>query len=624
MTRSADVPFLRVPVGSDAHRWSTFPGERTLVVATRTLTSTIRALEVLPGVLRGDPRVTVVFTHDRTSAFSDGALDLLHGSGCRVMPWSQLAHVSPDLILSASENIDVPEGDCPVLILPHGIGFQKYVPDSRSPGNRLSGVVPDALLEAGRAWMAVSHPEQERQLLAAHPKTAGRTLVIGDPCLDELLVSADRRGDYRRAMGVGDDQRLVLLSSTWGPTSLIGSHPALPARLLSELPWDAYRVALILHPNVWSAHGSWYVRSLLAEPLEAGLLLMPPVHDWRPALVASDAVIGDHGSVTLYGAALGKPLALAAYGSDAVPDTAGAELARLAPRFAAEGAEGGSLRQVRDVLRDQSGGSARYAPVAARAFDEPGTALARLRTALYDLLRLQPPRSSPPSPLVLRAPENPAATVTSWMVDTHLDSTATGRPTVTVRRIPAAVAFAFAVTASPSHGEEEAEEEAEEDGEEGAGRFSHLAVRPDEERDRRLTESASVLLASAPAATAAEARRWVADTLARWPGSLLAVTALPSGACLVALRDGRTTTVRADDEGREESREESSEESSGESSEECPDPGLIASAVYTVLRADHAPADGSVTLRVGDTHDGLPLRVRIPPPTIPTPPGSAS
>lgn len=105
---------LRVPVGRDAERWRTFPGERTPVVAARTVVSTTRVLECLPAVLRDDSRVSVVFAYDPTSAFNDGVLDLLHDSGCRVMPWSQLGDVSPDPVLTASENVDLPEGTCPV------------------------------------------------------------------------------------------------------------------------------------------------------------------------------------------------------------------------------------------------------------------------------------------------------------------------------------------------------------------------------------------------------------------------------------------------------------------------------------------------------------------------------
>ncbi|MFC7740294.1 hypothetical protein ACFQXA_03960 [Nocardiopsis composta] len=41
--------------------------------------------------------------------------------------------------------------------------------------------------------------------------------------------------------------------------------------------------------------------------------LIPPEQGWQAALVAADAVIGDHGSVTYYAAALGRPVLLAAF-----------------------------------------------------------------------------------------------------------------------------------------------------------------------------------------------------------------------------------------------------------------------------------------------------------------------
>ncbi|MGN5379425.1 hypothetical protein ACQ4WX_25445 [Streptomyces lasalocidi] len=128
-----------------------------------------------------------------------------------------------------------------------------------------------------------------------------------------------------------------MISSTWGRTSLLGSHPDLFARVLGELPCDEYRVAAIVHPNVWAAHSTWQLGVLQAAALDAGLLLMPPVHAWRAALVAADVVIGDHGSVTLYGASLGTPVLLAAFGADAVPGTAIHALGAVAPRLDARG-----------------------------------------------------------------------------------------------------------------------------------------------------------------------------------------------------------------------------------------------------------------------------------------------
>ncbi|MEK8169536.1 hypothetical protein NKH77_06210 [Streptomyces sp. M19] len=91
------------------------------------------------------------------------------------------------------------------------------------------------------------------------------------------------------------------------------------------------------------------------------------MHGWRPALVAADAVVGDHGSVTLYGAALDKPTVLAAFGSDAVPGTAGAALAETAPRLDPYRSP---YEQVEEAVRTHVPG--RYAPIADRAFAVPG------------------------------------------------------------------------------------------------------------------------------------------------------------------------------------------------------------------------------------------------------------
>ncbi|MEV0444837.1 hypothetical protein AB0I46_38610 [Streptomyces spectabilis] len=543
---------LRALVGDDAWRWSTFQGSRTLVVAARTVTSTVRILECLPALLRGDARVTVVFAHDPTSAFSEGVTDVLHDAGCRVLPWDRLGDIAPDLVLSASENIDVPDGDYPVLVLPHGVGFQKLVPDSRTPRSRLSGAVPDALLDTGRAWLATSHPDQERQLLAAHPKAAGHTLPVGDPCFDELLASRGHAAAYKAALGVAAGQRLVLVSSTWGPTSLLGRAPELPARLLAALPCDEYRVAAVLHPNVWSAHGPWQIRTVQAAALDAGLLLVPPVHAWRSALVAADAVVGDHGSVTLYGAALGKPVLLGAYGSDAVPGTAVAHLARTAPRLDLDGDLGAQLAA---ALREPS--SSASAEVARLAFAEPGRALPRLRAALYRLIGLPEPPGDAPSALVLPPPRAESRDVTSWAVTTSL--TGGARPVVDVRRRPAAVSRADGDTART---------------------YAHLAC-DEAERDRRLTESASVLTAARPASSAAAARRWARDALCRFPGALLAASAVAGGGdggeVVVGLRDGRAVVV---------------------GTREATAPGLAAAVVYTCLRAG-LPLETAVTLRLG-------------------------
>ncbi|WP_435852927.1 hypothetical protein [Streptomyces vietnamensis] len=102
------------------------------------------------------------------------------------------AHVG-GAVMHAERPLRVPVG-------PDAERWQTFPPDSRADRVRLSGPVPDALMEAGRAWPATSHPDQGEQLLAAHPEAAGRTLLVGDPCFDEPAASAVLRPAYRSAL----------------------------------------------------------------------------------------------------------------------------------------------------------------------------------------------------------------------------------------------------------------------------------------------------------------------------------------------------------------------------------------------------------------------------------------
>ncbi|WP_338057223.1 CDP-glycerol glycerophosphotransferase family protein [Streptomyces yunnanensis] len=572
------MPPLRVPVGDDPERWRTFPGERLVVAVARTVTSTVRVLDVLRPVLRDDPRVHLVFAFDPTSAFNDGVHALLRSVGARVLPWHQLPRTDPHLIITATENADLTTAPhtCPVLVLPHGVGFHKVVPDSRSDRDRLAGVVPDELLRSGRARLAISHPDQAAQLAAVHPATAGRTLLVGDPCYDALLDGRALRGQYRRALGVADGRRLIMLSSTWRDHSVLGRDAALPARLLAELPLDDYAVALVTHPNITSAHGRQALRSHLDSAHDAGLLTIPPTAGWQATLLAADLLIGDHGSVTFYGAALGTPLLLGAFGDDeAVAGTPMAELGRIAPRLRPDA----PLRpQIERALgRGRAAGddtAERLRKVGESAFAAPGRALALLRSAVYDLLDLSEPTGPPPR----RAPEPPVPQdrpepTTACHVHTSLTGDPDGPdgPRISVERTPAAVA-------AHSCGAR---------GDAPEGPFRHLSC-ADDERDRQWPESASVLVRRDPADTVVAADRWIDDTLARYPGCLLAAVTVAGRGCRAGLRDGRTVEVSAT--GR------------------LDDATVLASAVYACLRAGRPP-EGFATLALGDRTEDAVLRL---------------
>ncbi|NED90249.1 hypothetical protein G3I76_60510, partial [Streptomyces sp. SID11233] len=90
-------------------------------------------------------------------------------------------------------------------------------------------------------------------------------------------------------------QRLLVLNSTWNPEGLFGSGgtdllPALLPRLAAELPADSYRLAAVLHPNIWYGHGPGQIRAWLDRARRSGLALIDPVRHWRQALLAADAV----------------------------------------------------------------------------------------------------------------------------------------------------------------------------------------------------------------------------------------------------------------------------------------------------------------------------------------------
>ena len=220
----------------------------------------------------------------------------------------------------------------------------------------------------------------------------------------------------------------------------------------AELPLDEYRIAGVLHPNIWHGHGPWQVRSWLRACERSGLILLPPREGWRAALIASDLVIGDHGSVTFYGAALDRPLLLGAFPHDAVaPDSPVAELGRTADRLDTRV----PLRpQIDQAIADHVPG--RHRAVTSKVTSDPGRSAALLRSELYRLMNLPEPDAPP---VVARVPEpgNLAdPTVTATLVTASWEN-----GTVRVARIGAAAGLGHRRAPQGAHlavDEREAEE----------------------------------------------------------------------------------------------------------------------------------------------------------------------
>src|SRR5690606_9392522 len=483
----------------EIRRWATFRGPIVLAVA-RTLTSAIRLLDALTVAFRGDQhRVQVLFTFDGGSAFSSRTLRMLQELGGTVVPWDEAPLVPASLTVTASENVDLDRLSAPVVVLPHGIGFQKWVPDSESGERRLSGVVRKEFADRPDIVTVVSHPAQREQLRTVHAGLADAAEVTGDHVHDRIRANLRHRARYRAHLGASRGTRLVVLSSTWGGQGLLGTRPDLPERLLAELPRDEYRVAAVLHPNIGTAHGPWAVRQALARAVDAGLLALPPEQGWEAALAAADVVLGDHGSVTLYAAAADRPVLLGTFGEESVPGTAAARLGASADRL---DLAAGLRRQLDAAVEGHVPG--RYADAAGYAFAHPGEGAERLRRLLYRIIGLSLP-TAPQGPLrTSPLPEPESRPVTSFEVSGRLSGD--GRP-VTAEPFPAAVRRA---AGSPG------------------------AVRPlaswDSEPDVALARSASVVL-RAPASPADDrtGAEWAAGAFEHHPGALFAAAAEPEG-----------------------------------------------------------------------------------------------
>lgn len=475
--------------------------KKVLFVA-RNITSVNRLLDVV-SVLRADLRVEFAFAVDRGSEYAAGVDGFLRDLGVRdgleakVVSWEEAVAGDWDVAVAAHVNAGLRELPGRLVVLPHGAGYNRLVPPSTGGEPVAAGLSRHELTYDGVVVpdrIGVSHPEQVERLGRACPEVVGRAVVVGDPCRDRIVANLPRRDLFRRALGAGGGRRLVAMSSTWNDRSLLAADPELPKRLVARLPVDEYQVVLVMHPNVWTRYGPSTVRSWYADALDSGLLIVPPRYGWQAALIAADWIIGDHGSVTFYGAALDLPALVTGEGAGELdPASPLAELAGAAPRWDPDGDPVAQL--------EAAHAPGRLLDITGRGLGAPGEAARLVRDVVYELLDLataEPVRVEP-----LREPPVERGEVTAYRVESAVD----GRR-VTLRRYPYALAR-YHPPAEPAE--------------------THLAVEHID-TDRRLLESADVLLRRDPPLdeTAAE---WAATTLRRYPGCrvVAVATGLPAG-----------------------------------------------------------------------------------------------
>ncbi|WP_153040136.1 hypothetical protein [Actinoplanes sp. TFC3] len=277
-----------------------------------TIVSCQRVLDVID-LVESDPGVQIAFTV-APDVFNRGVRDYLEALGALTISWQQATQERFHLAVAASYG-GLSAIHAPLMMMAHGAGHGKMARPPEQGGPIVAeapvyGLDAHQLLRAGRVLpsaLVLAH-DGERQVLERQcPAALPVAVMAGDICYDRLLRSLPQRPAYRRALEIGDEQRLVVVSSTWGHDGIFGATQELLPALMSSLPAGRFRVAALLHPAIW-AHGHRQVRAWTAECRSAGLILPAPTEDWRAVIAAADHVVGDHGSVTAYAAAAGIPL----------------------------------------------------------------------------------------------------------------------------------------------------------------------------------------------------------------------------------------------------------------------------------------------------------------------------
>lgn len=375
----------------ESGQWLTLTGCKRVLVVVHTEVYGQRLRDLL-SLLESDLRIQVAFTM-APHAFNRGAERSLPDRLGSVIPWEEAVRTDFDLALAAGAQ-GTERLRAPLIRLPHGAGHMKLsrLDDDRDPGapRTVGGLGRHYLMRNGTVVprvLALAHREDLDVLAETCPEALPAAEVVGDAAHDRIMASLPLRSRYRRALGLRPGQKLVLVSSTWGRGSSFNRLDALLPRLLAELPPREYRIAVTVHPNVWSGHGDWQVRAWLAVLRRRGVLVIPPQADWRAPLIAADWVMGDHGSVTLYATLTPAAILLTRFPeADVRPGSPGAELARTAP----------ALSPAHPLPRQLAYAAAEYpaaefARIAARISSEPGRFHRNMRRVIYRLLGLGEP-----------------------------------------------------------------------------------------------------------------------------------------------------------------------------------------------------------------------------------------
>ena len=131
--------WLRVGLGPDSARWTSRSRSRRVLLVVHNVTSATRLMDVMP-LFGGDLRVSVFITCTGSSPFQAGMSRLFNELELPAVPWEQAKSEKFDLIVSASYGGDIQELHGKLVVLPHGMGYNKLLlREAGKPGSRVAG-----------------------------------------------------------------------------------------------------------------------------------------------------------------------------------------------------------------------------------------------------------------------------------------------------------------------------------------------------------------------------------------------------------------------------------------------------------------------------------------------------
>ena len=341
-------------------------------------------------VLRDDPRLHFRKVLSQQLSAADQARTR------RLLPCpeinSRLANVRHwDLVIMPDHSYDAlcTPWRFPVLRIPHGIGSKVFDGQDYQYGPRLY----DAQGRLKYSRIFECSEARRAHFVGSNPDLASVISVVGNLRSDRLLEASTQRDELRRQMGFGPGQTVVLITGSWGEDNLfrkVGPELMAEARRLM----GKYQFIVRLHPNLFGPlcadREKWFL--FVEEQKKAGFRVSPSEEDMMVPMVGCDVMVSDDvTAMTLYAALLQKPLVCMRTGSKQSPaDSFLGRLARMVPE----------LKRAQDLettvaLTLRSWPPPHLGELAGEMNSYPGLARERIRTEVYDLLKL--PRLDKPA-----------------------------------------------------------------------------------------------------------------------------------------------------------------------------------------------------------------------------------